>query len=278
MANIIVTLPGRGQITFEEGTPDSVINETIAREFPKDGSDVARIIAEDPTQAKSLSNEDFGLYEEFLDKKKTDFGRTAANAAGYLASTVGAGIKGLFEARNLNPEVAAATAIESGAQGTRDLYGMVAQSEDPSSMFFKFKDWINGTGAIEDRKKQWLEARDFSENTRKMEAGQQTVSGIDPSLINNDVKNALKLIADPTLFIPGVGELLGAGKLGARVTGAAMEAAGRTAQAVTRPLVNIVDASTRMAGEAFGANASAIKGLAAGSGVTGVVMGVPALP
>ena len=275
MANIIVTLPGRGQITFEEGTPDSVINETIAREFPKDGSDVARIIAEDPTQAKSLSNEDFGLYEEFLDKKKTDFGRTAANAAGYLASTVGAGIKGLFEARNLNPEVAAATAIESGAQGTRDLYGMVAQSEDPSSMFFKFKDWINGTGAIEDRKKQWLEARDFSENTRKMEAGQQTVSGIDPSLINNDVKNALKLIADPTLFIPGVGELLGAGKLGARVTGAAMEAAGRTAQAVTRPLVNIVDASTRMAGEAFGANANAVKGLAAGSGVTGVVMGVP---
>ena len=275
MANIIVTLPGRGQITFEEGTPDSVINETIAREFPKDGSDVARIIAEDPTQAKSLSNEDFGLYEEFLDKKKTDFGRTAANAAGYLASTVGAGIKGLFEARNLSPEVAAATAIESGAQGTRDLYGMVAQSEDPSSMFFKFKDWINGTGAIEDRKKQWLEARDFSENTRKMEAGQQTVSGIDPSLINNDVKNALKLIADPTLFIPGVGELLGAGKLGARVTGAAMEAAGRTAQAVTRPLVNIVDASTRMAGEAFGTNVNAIKGLAAGSGVTGVVMGVP---
>lgn len=275
MPDIIVTLPGRGRITFPDGTSDSVINETIAREFPKDGSDVARIIAEDPTQAKSLSNEDFGLYEGFLDKKKTDWGRTAANAAGYLTSTVGAGIKGLFEARNLNPQVAAATAIESGAQGTRDLYGLLAQSEDPSSVFFKFKDWINGTGTVDDRKNQWLEARDFSENTRKMEAGQQTLTGIDPALINNDVKNALKLVADPTLFIPGVGELLGAGKLGARVTGAAMEAAGRTAQAVTRPLVNIVDASTRMAGEAFGANANAVKGLAAGSGVTGVIMGVP---
>jgi len=275
MAKIIVTLPGRGQITFEEGTSDSVINETILKEFPKDGSDVARIISEDPAQAKSISNEDFGLYEGFLDKKKTDFVSTAANAAGYLASTVGAGIKGLFEARNLNPEVAAATAIESGAQGTRDLYGMLAQSEDPSSIFFKFKDWINGTGTVEDRKKQWLEARDFSENTRKMEAGQQTVTGINPALVNNDVKNALKLIADPTFIAPGIGEVLGAGKLGARVTGAAMEVAGRTAQAVTRPLVDIVDASTRMAGEAFGANANAIKGLAAGSGVTGVVMGVP---
>ena len=88
MAKIIVTLPGRGQIAFEEGTSDSVINETILREFPKDGSDVARIIAEDPTQAKSLSNEDFELYEGFLDKKKTDWVSAAASGAGYLMSTV----------------------------------------------------------------------------------------------------------------------------------------------------------------------------------------------
>lgn len=276
MPTIRVNIPSRNQtIEFDEGTPESVIQEVIKRDFPRNGSDVAYEVNDDPTFSKSISNEDFELYEGFLDKKKTDFLGTAASAAGYIASTVGTGIKGLFEARNLNPEVAAATAIESGAQGTRDLYGMLAQSEDPSSMFFKFKDWINGTGTVEDRKKQWLEARDFSENTRKMEAGQQTVTGINPALVNNDVKNALKLIADPTFIAPGIGEVLGAGKLGARVTGAAMEAAGRTAQAVTRPLVDIVDASTRMAGEAFGANANAIKGLAAGSGVTGVVMGVP---
>ena len=276
MPTIRVNIPSRNQtIEFDEGTPESVIQEVIKRDFPRNGSDVAYEVNADPAFSKSISNEDFGLYEGFLDNKKTDLVNTAASAVGYLASTVGTGIKGLFEARNLNPEVAAATAIESGAQGTRDLYGMVAQSEDPSSMFFKFKDWINGTGTIEDRKKQWLEARDFSENTRKMEAGQQTVSGIDPSLVNNDVKNALKLVADPTLFIPGIGEAMGAGKLGTRVTGAAMEVAGRTAKAVTRPLVDIVDASTRIAGEAFGANANAVKGLAAGSGVTGIMMGVP---
>ena len=54
MPDIIVKLPGKGQLTFPDGTPDSVIDETITREFPKDGADVARIIAEDPTQAKSL--------------------------------------------------------------------------------------------------------------------------------------------------------------------------------------------------------------------------------
>ena len=275
MPDIIVKLPGKGQVTFPEGTPDSVIDQTIVREFPKDGADVARMISEDPNEAKNISNEDFGLYEKFLDSKKTDFVKTAAEAAGGLLSTVGAGIKGLFEARNLNPAVAGATAIESAAQGTRDLYGMVAQSEDPSSMFFKFKDWINGTGTIEDRKTQWLEARDFSENTRKLETGQQTVSGIDPALINNDVKNTLKLIADPTLFIPGVGEVLGAGKLGTRVTGLAMKGTGAVATAVTKPLSEFIGGAARMAGEAIGTDAGKLRNVAAGAGVTGYAMGIP---
>jgi hypothetical protein len=275
MPDIIVKLPGKGQLTFPEGTPDSVIDQTIVREFPKDGADVARMISEDPNEAKNISNEDFGLYEKFLDSKKTDFVKTAAEAAGGLLSTVGAGIKGLFEARNLNPAVAGATAIESAAQGTRDLYGMVAQSEDPGSMFFKFKDWINGTGTIEDRKAQWLEARDFSENTRKLETGQQTVSGIDPALVNNNVKNTLKLIADPTLFIPGVGEALGAGKLGTRVTGLAMKGTGAVATAVTKPLSEFIGGAARMAGEAIGADAGKLRNVAAGAGVTGYAMGIP---
>ena len=275
MPDIIVKLPGKGQLTFPEGTPDSVIDQTIVREFPKDGADVARMISEDPNEAKNISNEDFDLYEKFLDSKKTDFVKTAAEAAGGLLSTVGAGIKGLFEARNLNPAVAGATAIESAAQGTRDLYGMVAQSEDPGSMFFKFKDWINGTGTIEDRKTQWLEARDFSENTRKLETGQQTVSGIDPALVNNDVKNTLKLIADPTLFIPGVGEALGAGKLGTRVTGLAMKGTGAVATAVTKPLSEFIGGAARMAGEAIGADAGKLRNVAAGAGVTGYAMGIP---
>ena len=175
MPNIVVTLPGKGRITFPDGTSDSVINETIAKEFPKDGADVARMISEDPNEAKNISNEDFDLYEKFLDSKKTDLLQTALGAAGGIVETVGKGIKGLFEIRNLSPEVAASTALESGLQGTRDLYGMVAQSEDPSSFFFKFKDLLDGTSSVAERKKQWLEARDFVEQTQKYEAGKETV-------------------------------------------------------------------------------------------------------
>jgi hypothetical protein len=275
MPNIVVTLPGKGRITFPDGTSDSIISETIAKEFPKDGADVARIISDDPNEAKNISNEDFGLYEKFLDSKKTDLLQTALGAAGGMVETVGKGIKGLFEIRNLSPQVAASTALESGLQGTRDLYGMVAQSEDPSSFFFKFKDLLDGTSSVEERKKQWLEARNFVEQTQKYEAGKETVSGFDPALVNNDVKNTLKLIADPTLFIPGVGEVLGAGKFGTRATGLAMKGTGAAATAVTKPLSEFIGGVGRMAGEAIGADAGKLRNVAAGAGVTGFAMGIP---
>jgi hypothetical protein len=276
MPTIRVNIPSRNQlIEFDEGTPESVIQEVIKRDFPRNGSDVAYEINADPTFSKSISNEDFGLYEKFLDSKKTDLLQTAVGAAGGIVETVGKGIKGLFEIRNLSPEVAASTAIESGLQGTRDLYGMVAQSEDPSSFFFKFKDLLDGTSSVAERKKQWLEARDFVEQTQKYEAGKETVSGLDPALVNNDVKNTLKLIADPTLFIPGVGELVGAGKFGTRATGLAMKGTGAAATAVTKPLSEFIGGAARMAGEAIGADAGKLRNVAAGAGVTGFAMGIP---
>ena len=276
MPTIRVEIPSRNQtIEFDEGTPESVIQEVIKREFPRNGQDVAYEVNQMPGFSKTISDEDFSLYEKFVDQKKTDLLQTAIGAAGGMVETVGKGIKGLFEIRNLSPEVAASTALESGLQGTRDLYGMVAQSEDPSSFFFKFKDLLDGTSSVEERKKQWLEARNFVEQTQKYEAGKETVSGLDPALVNNDVKNTLKLIADPTLFIPGVGELVGAGKFGTRATGLAMKGTGAAATAVTKPLSEFIGGVGRMAGEAIGADAGKLRNVAAGAGVTGFAMGIP---
>ena len=276
MPTIRVEIPSRNQaIEFDQGTPESVIQDVIKRDFPRNGQDVAYEVNQMPGFSKTISDEDFSLYEKFVDQKKTDLLQTALGAAGGMVETVGKGIKGLFEIRNLSPEVAASTALESGLQGTRDLYGMVVQSEDPSSFFFKFKDLLDGTSSVSERKKQWLEARDFVEQTQKYEAGKETVSGLDPALVNNDVKNTLKLIADPTLFIPGVGEVLGAGKLGTRVTGLAMKGTGAVATAVTKPLSEFIGGVGRMAGEAIGADAGKLRNVAAGAGVTGYAMGIP---
>ena len=121
---IEVTVPGKGVLTFEDGTPESDISSTVAREFPRDGQDVASDLSQNPEFDKQMSVSDFKLYENYMRDRQIDFLSTAANAAGSLFDTIGKGIKGLFEARNLNPAVAAGTAAEAGAQGTRQLYGM----------------------------------------------------------------------------------------------------------------------------------------------------------
>jgi len=272
MPNIVVTLPGKGRITFPDGTSDSIISETILREFPKDGSDVARMIAEDPVQAKTISDEDFVLYEDYLDKKKTDYISTIAQGVSGIADTVGKGVAGIFQLRNLDPRVATSTAIEGAAQGTRDLYGMVAQSTDPTSYMFKFTNWLNGTGTVQDRKSQWIEANEFTERSARIAQGEEAiVPGINPAFVNADVRNAIGLIASPDVLIPG----LNVSAVGAKAVGAGLRVGGRAAQAVTRPLISVIDRVGEVASEALGTKLDSVRNVAAGTGISGLALGVP---
>lgn len=275
-APIRVELPSRGAVLeFDAGTPESVISSVIRRDFQRNGSDVAFDLGQDENFDRSMTVDDFKLYEQYMHEKKSSLLSTAAAAAGSVANVIGKGILGLVDARNLNPAVAAGTVAEAGAQGTRQLYGMLAQSEDPNSVFFRFKDWINGTGKPEERLQQWKEAREFARKTEALDRGEQTVTGIPSEYVNNDVKNALSLVADPTLLIPGVGEIMGAGRLASRAFGAGLEAGAKTARLVTAPIAGAVDAASEAALRATGPNAAALRGAAAATGLTGVIMGVP---
>jgi len=275
-APIRVELPSRGAVLeFEAGTPESVISSVIRRDFQRNGSDVAFDLGQDENFDRNMTVDDFKLYEQYMQEKKSNFLSTAAAAAGSVANVIGKGILGLVDAQNLNPAVAVGTVAEAGAQGTRQLYGMLAQSEDPNSVFFRFKDWINGTGKPEDRLQQWKEAREFARKTEALDRGEQTVTGIPSEYVNNDVKNALSLVADPTLLIPGVGEIMGAGRLASRAFGAGLEASAKTARLVTAPVAGAVDAAAEAALRATGPNAAALRGAAAATGLTGVIMGVP---
>lgn len=275
-APIRVELPSRGTVLeFEAGTPESVISSVIRRDFQRNGSDVAFDLGQDENFDRNMTVDDFKLYEQYMQEKKSNLLSTAAAAAGSVATVIGKGILGLVDAQNLNPAVAVGTVAEAGAQGTRQLYGMLAQSEDPNSVFFRFKDWINGTGKPEDRLQQWKEAREFARKTEALDRGEQTVTGIPSEYVNNDVKNALSLVADPTLLIPGVGEIMGAGRLASRAFGAGLEASAKTARLVTAPVAGAVDAAAEAALRATGPNAAALRGAAAATGLTGVIMGVP---
>lgn len=276
MPDIVVQLPSRGiSVSFPDDATPEEIQSILDRDFPRNGQDVAYALNDDPEFGKSVSNEDFSLYEKFMDEKKTEWASTAASAAGYLVNTISKGLRGLFDINNLNPANAGATIVESGAQGTRQLYGMLAQSDDPGSLLFKFKDWINGTGTLEERKSQWQEARRFAEQTRQLDEGKQTVTGIDPALVNNDLKNLIAIFADPMLLVPGFGEALGAGRLATRAVGAGVEAAGKASQVLTRPMVAGIAKGAELAADVLGTEGKTLRGIAAGTGVSGAVMGLP---
>jgi hypothetical protein len=94
-----------------------------------------------------------------------------------------------------------ATAIEAFSQGTRNFYGMLAQSGNPDSTLFRVKDFINGTGTIEDRYNQYMEALKFNRESAELAEGKRTLV-MDKDMINHEVTQAMAYIADPTLFIP----------------------------------------------------------------------------
>ena len=273
MPTIRVEIPSRNQtIEFDQGTPESVIQDVIKRDFPRNGQDVAYEIAQLPGFSKKISDEDFVLYEDYLDKKKTDYVSAFAGGVSGIAETVGKGVAGIFQLRNLDPRVATSTAIEGAAQGTRDLYGMIAQSTDPTSYMFKFTNWLNGTGTVQDRKAQWIEANEFTERSERIARGEEAiVPGINPAFVNADVRNAIGLVADPSVLIPG----LNVGAQGAKVVGAGLRAGGRVAQAVTRPLVSAIDRVGEVASEALGTKLDSVRNVAAGTGISGLALGVP---
>lgn len=94
-----------------------------------------------------------------------------------------------------------ATAVEAFAQGTRNFYGMLAQSSNTDSVLFKVKDFLNGTGTIEDRYNQYIQALKFNKDSSELAEGKQTMV-MDADMINHEVTQAMAYIADPTLFIP----------------------------------------------------------------------------
>ena len=90
--------------------------------------------------------------------------------------------------------------IEAFAQGTRNLYGMVAQSANPDSVLFGFKNALAGDGSPEGYN-QFLEARRFNKHSARLASGEDTLV-MDKNVIDHDITLAMSYIADPTLFIP----------------------------------------------------------------------------
>jgi len=230
---------------------------------PITGEDIS-LAMQDP--AFTPTQEDYLKYEEYSKNKQTDWINTAAQAAdaaiGMISGAVSQGAQGAA-ANPLNY-------LEGFAQGTRQLYGLAAQSQDPSSALFKFKDLVAGTGTPESRYQQFLDARDFANTTARLERGEEGIV-VPPEYTNPEYVQGVSMILDPTLFVPGVGEILGTGKLATRAVGKGAQLTGRAVAGAARPLERFAGAAERMTAEALGMTPEALRTAASTAGIAGAL-------
>ena len=213
-----------------------------------------------PTQA------DYLKYEEYAKNKQTDWVDTIAQSVDAAAGMIGGAISEGAQGAVINP----LNYIEGAAQGTRQLYGLVAQSQDPGSPLFKFKDLVAGSGTVQSRYEQFLEARDFANRSARLESGEDFLA-IQPEFTNPEFVQGVSMILDPTLALPGIGEILGAGKLATRAVGKGAQLTGRAVAGVARPLERFAGAAERMTAEALGMAPEALRSTAATAGIAGAL-------
>ncbi len=254
---------GAQVVEFPDSVSQNEAQRILADQFPATGEDIASAM-QDP--AFKPTQQDYLKFEEYSKNKQTDWINTAAQAADAAVGMItGAAVEGVKGAA-LNP----ANYLEGFAQGTRQLYGLVAQSQDPASPLFRFKDLVAGTGTPESRYQQFLEARDFANTTARLERGEEGLV-VPPELTNPEYVQGVSMILDPTLFVPGVGEILGTGKLATRAVGKGTQLAGRAITGAARPLERVAGAAERMTAEAIGMAPEALRNTAATAGIAGAL-------
>jgi len=159
-------------------------------------------------------NMDRGQYTRFLDWKKTEekgvlddvgmLGDGVAHIFEQIAKTAGSVADHPLESlAKLGP-----SGVEALYQGTRGMYGMLAQSTDPTSKFFRLKAAITGEDS-DDGYAQYQEAREFNRNSIEYAEGKKTML-IHKDYIDHEMTQAMSYIADPSLFIP-FGNIAGLG-------------------------------------------------------------------
>jgi hypothetical protein len=230
---------------------------------PVTGEDIS-LAMQDP--AFTPTQADYLKYEEYAKTKQTDWINTISQSVDAAANMIGGAISEGAQGAVINP----LNYIEGAAQGTRQLYGLVAQSQDPSSPLFKFKDLVAGSGTAQSRYEQFLEARDFANRSARLESGQDFLA-IQPEFTNPEFVQGVSMILDPTLALPGIGEVLGAGKLATRAVGKGAQLTGRAVAGAARPLERFAGAAERMTAEALGMAPEALRNTAATAGVAGAL-------
>ena len=254
---------GSQVVEFPDSVGQDEAQRVLADQFPATGEDIAGAM-QDP--AFTPSQEDYFKFEKYAKTKQTDWINTISQSVDTAVGMIGGAISQGAQGAAANP----LNYIEGAAQGTRQLYGLVAQSQDPSSPLFQFNDLVAGTGTPESRYQQFLEARDFANTTARLERGEEGII-VPPQYTNPEYVQGVSMILDPTLALPGIGEIFGASKLATRAVGKGAQLTGRAVAGVAKPLERFAGAAERIAAETIGTTPEALRSVASTAGIAGAL-------
>jgi len=257
---MIIEVRDGTQVEFPDDTPEEEINRALAEAFPPQAEDIAAQLKADPDYVPSKA--DYALFEGWKDENASGFISGAIEAVPELVGKAGRGLAGILDVTSWfeNGTNPLATIGESGAQGTAQLYGLLAQSANPNSPAFYFKDLITGDGTLDSRYDQFLEARKFQKKLQDYETGKDAVLPGSKERANLQVASDLSVLVDPTLMLGPAKALAMTGKLGAGALKAA-EAIGKVENLAGKIVSN---------GVAAGADAVSAAGKAVSGGMEAV--------
>ena len=196
---------------------------------PLNGDEIADLIQSSRDTGYIPTKDEYETYKKWRSEKSSNIFRDIMEGFGGIKDQFVAAGNDLFQHPLITQIKLPASVIEGGIQGTRNFYGMLAQSQDPSSILFRFKNALLADGSDPNAEyNQFLDAMKFNHQSQNLAEGKTTLL-MDKDLIDHNITQAASWIADPMMFIPfadvasagakafGMGETLA--KLGARTAG-----------------------------------------------------------
>jgi len=197
-----------GEPSFEDmlaGLPPEEREEAMQYiTAPPSGEEIMKAMQQKNSQGEvmNMSLDQYRLFKAHNKTKEVDviagIGEAASTVFEEISKAAGSIVDNPADAlQKLTPSV-----IEAFAQGTRNMYGMAAQSADPNSVFFRMKNALQANGDDEEAElQQFMEAQAFNVHSMRLMTGQDTLI-MDKDVINPEMTQVMSYIADPTLFVP----------------------------------------------------------------------------
>ena len=282
-----VNVPGRGTLTFDDNVSDAEIQQIVQKEFPVNGEDVVRSIAEDPSYAQRMSRDDFMEMRRYKDDNPIALSTKLAEAFGGIGELVS---NAFTTAPKFDPQagpiekgVSLVANIGQGAMvGGGDFanmfLGMLESYSDDNNSYTRYR-LANDLKDTPENKAAYDQIidKDF-ENFKALQTWQQTRKDILGQSSMPAMAETISLVAQPPLpgaallEAVGVGERIGMmgaraaqmGGKGIQAVGEATSAVAKVPQQVAGAAAQALTGSEKVGGMVEKAVATGSTGLAAG--------------